>query len=661
MTSKISFFKLVKDDIRQRMWLLAFTFILFLCTYTVYGAMELDNMLTSMNTSADAYVMDSIVQWVKEFGGPGNFFFTGAAVLIAFVSAISAFSYLHSREKTDFYHSFPVRRGTFYAKAYVSSFLMFVVPFLVSYAGFLVIVAQKGVLFKGAADMVLQTIAVHMIYFLLIYSVTVICMILTGKIVMGILAVCVLMSYVPILFYVNKQLCEFFDTYTPSVHTDTYLFLSPLGNYLEFVGNCRSDLFSWTRLWLVLLAAVIVIGAGYLLYKARPLESAENVLAFQKTGPFIKVLLAVPFALAVASVVTSSSVHPIKWMAAISVLGTMILCLAIEFIYHMDIKKIVCGKVGTAVAVFGVMVILFAFYKDIFGYDSYLPKKDKVSQMALLVEEDSGFFTQNADKKYLQDNLTDAFEPIYELAEEGAKNTEQALDKEQYFEGNLKGKLRCIVAYKEKKNMIKYRTYFVSRKTVEKAVAQICKDPKYKEKMFGVDLFNVSRGAEFRLNDIMNTYVNMDITQEQKQAILDAYKKDFKGISVEQMMEESPIASLEITDNAFNIYTLPVYKENEQTVESFKKAGYEIQTTILQENVKEIEVVVYDQGIDEPGNRLLVTDVEKQKKMLECLKFQSVPLFAENKTNDADVMVTLKDNSELYFSCDKEKLVEILK
>ena len=660
MTSKISFFKLVKDDIRQRMRLMAFTSVLFLCIYPVYGAMELENRLASLGAEG-AYGVESLKKWVEEFAGSGNFFFAGAASFIAVVSAFSAFAYLHSKDKVDFYHSFPVTRGALYAKAYVSSFFMFVVPFVVSYAMFIAIAAQKSVLPSDVFDMVIRTIAVQVIYFLLIYSVTVVSVMLTGKIIMGVLAAIVFMSYVPVLFFVIDELCSFFVTYTPSVHTGNHLFFSPLGNYFEFVGNCQSGLFSWTRLLLVLLLAVIMIGVGYLLYRFRPLEAAESTLAFQKTGSFIKVLLSVPLSLAVASVMTSSSVHPIKWMAVISVLGTLLLCLTIEFMYHMDIKKIVCGKIGTAVAVFGVMVILFAFYKDIFGYDSYLPKKDKVSQMALLVEEDNGFFVRNADRKYLQANMTDAFGPIYALAEEGAKNTEKALDKEQYFEGKLKEKLRCIIAYKEKKDTTKYRTYYVSRETVKKTVVQMCKNEEYKEKMFGVEKIEPGRESEFYINDILENYGNMDITQEQKKSILGAYKKDFKDISVEQMMEENPIARLEIVDDSFETYMLPVYKENERTLESLKAAGYEIQTSVLQEDVKEMEVIVYDEDTDKPGNRESVTDVEKQQKILELLSYQSDPLFAEHDFNDMEIMVTLKDNRELYFSCNKEKIANILK
>ena len=199
MTSKISFFKLVKDDIRQRMWLMAFTSVLFLCIYPVYGAMELENRLASLGAEG-AYGVESLKKWVEEFAGSGNFFFAGAASFIAVVSAFSAFAYLHSKDKVDFYHSFPVTRGALYAKAYVSSFFMFVVPFVVSYAMFIAIAAQKSVLPSDVFDMVIRTIAVQVIYFLLIYSVTVVSVMLTGKIIMGVLAAIVFMSYVPVLF-----------------------------------------------------------------------------------------------------------------------------------------------------------------------------------------------------------------------------------------------------------------------------------------------------------------------------------------------------------------------------------------------------------------------------------------------------------------------------
>lgn len=663
MTSKISFFRLVKDDIRQRMWLPALTSILFLCFYPVYGIMELENRMSDFGSGDWSHALDSTREWILKYMGAGNYGCAVAVLVVAVVSAISAFSYLHNKDKVDFHHSFPVRRGELYGRSYVGSFLMFVVPFLVSYALFFLVVAQKGMLPKKAFSMALQVVSTHVVYFLLIYAVTVIGMMLTGKIIAGVLGVAVMMGYLPVLLGVKEQMLDFFmNSYTPSVHTGIYIFLSPVGNYLEFVGNCNVYGFDGAKLAIVLLASLILTVIGYVLYRVRPLEAAESTLAFSKTAPFIKVLLGVPAALAIATVVTRNSVHPLKWMVLIALLAALILCLCIEFVYYMDIKSIFSGKISTGITIFGVGVILAVLYTDVIGYDSYLPQKEKVSQMSFFTESGFGFFDRyNAgDEERLKECFTEDFDPIYELAEEGIQNTEKDADKELYREGRLEGKTKCVVAYKEKSGAIKYRTYYVSDEVVTKAVTEVCQDKEMQEKMVGVHRLQPEEVVNIYLSDMVRAYEVLDMKQQQRKQVAEGYKKDFANISIEKMMEAEPIAWLEISDSDYNIYDFPVYEENTNTIRALKEAGYEIRTTLSVTDMQKIEVVHYDETTWEETAREEIKDNTQKQKIVDLINSEEGTDFSETERPNMDIALTFKDGNEVSYWVDKEKLEEIL-
>ena len=53
-------------------------------------------------------------------------------VLGAVMAGVAAFSYLHSRQKVDFYHSLPVKRECMMGSQIAASFLLWFIPYVVS-------------------------------------------------------------------------------------------------------------------------------------------------------------------------------------------------------------------------------------------------------------------------------------------------------------------------------------------------------------------------------------------------------------------------------------------------------------------------------------------------------------------------------------------------
>ena len=120
MTSRISFSKLMKENMRHRLAMNVVTLIYFLFTL-LYFVIEIQN----------AMVWDeNVYETILSATGPSSLVILCAA--LGAVTALCGFPYLHSRTKTDFYHSLPVRRKSIFWSITANSFLVFAVLLIAS-------------------------------------------------------------------------------------------------------------------------------------------------------------------------------------------------------------------------------------------------------------------------------------------------------------------------------------------------------------------------------------------------------------------------------------------------------------------------------------------------------------------------------------------------
>ncbi len=110
---------------------------------------------------------------------------------------MSSFAYLHSKKKVDFYHSLPVRRETLFAVSFVNGILIMAAVYLVNLLIAMAVMAANGMspgMFVGAG---FKAFGFHMVYYLLMYATTVLAMMLTGNVILGILMNVILNAWGP--------------------------------------------------------------------------------------------------------------------------------------------------------------------------------------------------------------------------------------------------------------------------------------------------------------------------------------------------------------------------------------------------------------------------------------------------------------------------------
>lgn len=163
MTSKISFFKLMKEDLKRRSWLVALVWVACFILQPMVQMLRLESVMSAVNGGymEKAYAINTYRSYVG-FENEGLALFV---ILTAVVVGASGFAFLHSRVKLDFFHSLPVTRKKFFFVQYLSGILMFVVPYTVCSLICMLIGMANGLLTGAVAVYALKVIPFRILEF----------------------------------------------------------------------------------------------------------------------------------------------------------------------------------------------------------------------------------------------------------------------------------------------------------------------------------------------------------------------------------------------------------------------------------------------------------------------------------------------------------------
>lgn len=559
MTSKISFSKLIRSEMRQLTWLTAIWGLVFglLIPFRVLMVMSVASSNVSQGSPSN------IVDLFNKQVGLGRFENLLFILVAGGVCALCAFSYLHSAVKLDLYHSLALKRESLFAIRYVSSALTFGIAYLVCQVLAILIGVFYGVFsWQFLFEMAVASLE-GILVFLCSYSGVLISIMLTGKMLTTIFAVGVLGGYVPMIWLLIVGLNSVFlttklDSYSV-VETEILKCSSPWAFSLSQFSEGREGLtgyipsLGWMCQLLALAAVLTVI--SLMLYRIRKTEAAGNALAFQKTEGIIKLMLCVPVAI-FAALIAYELFESVVWEAVFLLLFGGLSCIIIEFIYRWDIRM-VFQKKGYLVATFVIGAILFFSMRfDLMGYNTYLPAKEELAAMSVRetrlnihYPKVTGTYRPSGDsRKDALDYLEmDDFEGLYRLAESGVSNIQNGIhDKSIYI--SLK--------YRTKSGKEVYRMYPVEEKLYLDVMDELIKDQKFRERYFPIltwnaeDIRRTVMQAGLYLTEEVDTddiierdtieerafygtdeYIYIDVPAGDQERVVQAYCKDLKQAS----------------------------------------------------------------------------------------------------------------------------------
>lgn len=683
MTSRSLFFKYMKENTKQRIWNLALVLLLCFFAFPVTTALWSSTAFRPENLNSSLPADLALAQAQRDFtrdmlrmysmkGGAIAFMLTIAAVVLA----ASGFAYLHSKKKTDFYHSLPIRREMLYAVTCLNGFLYMAVAYL----GFLTIAAVmirvKGVPFDWGS-LYLASVE-HLCFFALVYMTAILSMLLTGNLVVGLLGTGVLFSWGPVIcMTISAYFSEYFTTFYGD---DSFLLAlsertSPVAWYVK---ACMSSQPGRMALWAMLAAAVLFL-LGMLLYRRRPSEAAGHAMAFPITEPIIRFLIAVPSSLLLGAMF-HSMMYEDGWTVFGLVCGLLLVSCIIEIIYHFDFKSLFAHKRQLLVSAVFVGVVFAIFRFDLFGYDRYLPATEKLasggiysdlldpdatSQYHSTVEYTEGWYgvtfdampsSTLADEMQISDDQ--GLELLHTIAAQGVHDAAQARDRflrgggRSYdLEEGDEAFHNVTIAWHLRNGRTVYRSYRVNVSGVRAALESVYDLDAYKTAMYPVLSLSADdvAGINYKEEDECS-HVKL-AGADVKAALLAAYQEELKALTSETRAHEMPIAEIQFKTNEqqaliqklrdeggnytlFNhYYYYPIYPSFTKTIALLRACGVEVGGMVTPE--KTASITLSYQGVAVSEEEMAPADTELGQRQRKYL------------SDDSRAMLTVTDPEQI--------------
>ena len=703
MTSKSLFFKLMKEDFKTRVWTLAISILIFFFSLIVATAMMISFNL--YNSSTYNYSDDLAMNFMS-YIGINNPFFGIIFIVLSLVMAMSGFSYLYSKKKVDLYHSLPVKREVLYFIKLINGILIVVIPFIIcEIVASLLVIANTGKISVLIAA--IWAIAEWTLLFILSYFLTVFSIMLTGNMLIGILACGFFSFYFPLISLVLKGYqSTFFDTY----YTSGFIIENVLPNMSSFMLMFNIFELKWlTRIIIVILASIVFLFINLFLYKKRASEAAGKSVSFNVIKLPIKSMMVIFMSILMYLLGYEVMNDSIGWgLFGLIVSGVITHCV-MEIIYNQDFKKIFAKKIELLVLIIISIFIAAAFQFDIFGYDSYIPSASQIKSTAVIsnllesnseqyynkVEISDGYYNDSfVDVDYASDSKIEADlikkmdiqnkDAVLELARQGIEAAKYDLE----LYGNFD---KVLISYKLKNGRTVGRVYYVDLDQSTSGLSSVYADESYKKSSYPILSENPENIVSVDFNGIMDNDTHIVFHDDElKKKFVETYKKELMNLDYETKLKSYPFASIrfnnEFMEDALkkyagfnytsdsttavnskweNVYAnslesvgfYPIYPEFNETLDLLKEMGVEITYKFPAEYVDSIDVSYHDWEnikLDDNNEEIesyssettpkTFTDKKDIEEILDKLVVCDSP-YKENLNEDRDYAVIIRSGN----------------
>ena len=562
MTSKSLFFKLMKEDFKTRVWTLAISILIFFFSLIVATAMMISFNL--YNSSTYNYSDDLAMNFMS-YIGINNPFFGIIFIVLSLVMAMSGFSYLYSKKKVDLYHSLPVKREVLYFIKLINGILIVVIPFIIcEIVASLLAIANTGKISVLIAA--IWAIAEWTLLFILSYFLTLFSIMLTGNMLIGILACGFFSFYFPLISLVLKGYqSSFFDTY----YTSGFIIENVLPNMSSFMLMFNIFELKWlTRIIIVILASIAFLFINLFLYKKRASEAAGKSVSFNVIKLPIKAMMVIFISILMYLLGYEVMNDSIGWgLFGLIVSGAITHCV-MEIIYNQDFKKIFAKKIELLVLIIISIFIAAAFQFDIFGYDSYIPSASQIKSTAVIsdllesnseqyynkVEISDGYYDESfVDVDYASDSKIEADQikkmdiqnkdAVLELARKGIEAAKYDLEPQGDFD-------RVLISYKLKNGRTVGRVYYVDLDQSTSGLSSVYADESYKKSSYPILSENPENIVSVDFNGIMDNDTHIVFHDDElKKKFVETYKKELMNLDYETKLKSYPFASIRFNND----------------------------------------------------------------------------------------------------------------
>lgn len=611
MTSRNLLCRLMREDVKRRLWAIAISVVAFLFAIPVYTATSVERVV---NMFKQGQVLGDRHEYLSNTAmyclGVGNSALVLLTIILAILCGISGFYYLHSKKKVDFYHSLPVKRESLFSSIYIIGIAIYVIPYLVSLAIGFVIVGTNGAFGSNVWIEAWKAFGVNLLNYCITYTVVIIAVLLTGQLIVSILASGVFLAYGPVVAVLIGSLKgTYFDTYYEyGSITESFLFrCSPISAYFNMTNTVYEKTLAFAITLIYIAVTIVLVVLAVFLYRKRSSEAAGKAISYQVLQPYIKIAVSVPIGLWSGIIFTSlMNANSSFWLIFGMVCGYLLCSCIMEIIYHFDFKAAFKSRVSLlvgAVLMFGI----FSTYKwDLLQYDKYIPSKDKIESMSIAL---SGIDTNLEFRVYNEDNsrykisymdrIGYAFEYMnlkdkdaaYEIAKMAVEGDAVLNEGEIDSDSDYDKYMNIHVQYRLNSGRHIYRSYAIAVEPYFDLLNQLYQNKEYKEGAFPIytmkEVTNVTCYSEFQK-------LSITLTEEEKAQLLSLYRDELLALSLEDVRNEVPLATIDFgyttDENDVISYSALVYPSFTRTIDFLSTHGFDFTKTFNLADIMNVSI-----------------------------------------------------------------------
>ncbi len=424
MTSKHLFFRVMKEDLRHKIWMIALStlghFLLLPVALLIWRSNEIsryggiDGLLTQQE-----WVIQQKSAWIFSFFSVYLPLAGGIlAILGAMIVGLFGFRYVFHKNMVDTYHSLPVRRNTLYGACYVNGILIWLIPLLVCLLPTLILgctlLGQLGTT-QMLGDMLMEigvNLLVLLIVYLVVYHLVLTAVMLSGNMLNTLVCIAFLGFGAVSLYGLGVAYFDaYMDTFRATILDWNKAFhASPLlsAPYLLSlrVREARWDGASGLGKSILINAGMAaVLGTmAWLLYRTRDSETAGQGSGNRWVAACFRSVIGVEAGLCGWGlfVLLVSDSQAVGWGIFGGVLMAILVFGVLDIVFQMDFKAFFAHKVQMAVTVILGLLVCFAFCWDWFGYDTWLPDQEEIAEIAIYDEKLTNQRYSGAEQKVLE-------------------------------------------------------------------------------------------------------------------------------------------------------------------------------------------------------------------------------------------------------------------
>lgn len=335
---------------------------------------------------SDQSTLEYLQQIARDIPSALPFGVTAAAVA-GVVCAMAVFAYLYSSRSACMMHALPARREALFVSHYLAGLSFLLLPHLAVYALTLAVEASLGCLALGPLTTWLLVQSGVCLFF---YSFAVFCAMFTGNLVAlpvfyGILNFLV-MLVTSLVVTVCRQFLYGFYNFPSALYAAAEWLTPALNLYRAVVPTYTTDavlVYSPETVGIYAAAGVVLAAAALLVYRARHIESAKDVVAVKLVRPVFKYGFAfctgLTGGMATAAILLQESGAGLTfWVVVWGIIGYF----AAEMLLKKSFRVLRAWKGGAALGV--VMLLLcLSVSLDWYGFESRVPAADQVESVEL--------------------------------------------------------------------------------------------------------------------------------------------------------------------------------------------------------------------------------------------------------------------------------------